>query len=539
MGLAIRTMGPPRPLISSAYQRCRLSDQVCRLAVILTRSSHSLRISSPFYGDYQSVVYEQGKGRRWMEVAKIVELVKLRSRQWMKTKVKSFLYPLSSWKCYSEGNFAAMMYGWETIFGFSFQGLGSDFSDTGIGSCLEEFQDLRFSSTDVADNWDGMLSIKTTCISDTEIHNYEINLKESASARITKLPSNTKNGAKFSGSEVCLSSFVSLDLLLADIHSFSQKMLILRIRNVAIQLKAEDHDLPESRYEKVFLANECQQLPNSASNLELLKSGIEDYVLKHGNNLSNKCNSCFPSSEQLKVGSGVACCRDNRLHTELVTEAVIVISNISMQNTTCFRNYGDKTEVLYFKDFSPCTISQSSMKALKRIDWKRYGLNLGGIVEQDGVTLLEWENLPTDTHIDITMIPAPRISQLERNLVKRAVKLSLDDLKVKHSGDFLSSRALQIRRYAPDLAKTIAGLILSSSDLDFQGECFSLLGLQSQEVRTEIVENCIEERIVSVIEMNDKKPNNPQEVAPFLFEEDPVQEIEIEFQENDFGPFDL
>ena len=26
-------------------------------------------------------------------------------------------------------------------------------SDTGIGSCLEEFQDLRFSSTDVADNW--------------------------------------------------------------------------------------------------------------------------------------------------------------------------------------------------------------------------------------------------------------------------------------------------------------------------------------------------------------------------------------------------
>ena len=34
-------------LISSAYQRCRLSEQICRLSVILTRSSSSsLRISS-------------------------------------------------------------------------------------------------------------------------------------------------------------------------------------------------------------------------------------------------------------------------------------------------------------------------------------------------------------------------------------------------------------------------------------------------------------------------------------------------------------
>ncbi|XP_052725981.1 type 2 DNA topoisomerase 6 subunit B-like [Vigna angularis] len=482
-------------LISSAYQRCRLSEQICRLAIILTRSSSvhpSLRIS---------------------------------------------------------------------------------ISDTGIGSCLEEFQDLRFSSTDFADNWDGILSLKTTSIMDTEIHSYQINLKERGSSRITRLPSNTKNGAKFSGSEAYLSCFVSRDLLLSDIHTFIQKMQILKIPNIAIQLVAEDCDDPESRYEKIFLANECKQLPMSASNLELLKSGIEDYVVKHGNNLSNMCNSCFPSWEQLKVGIGVACCTDNRLNTELVMEAVILMSNISMQNIACFREYDNRTEVLYFKDFSPCTISRSSMKALQSIDWKTYGLNLRGTVEQDGVTLLEWENMPTDTHIDIvlhvyhkqypaldksflslsetvksvlhrhivkTMIPAPRkLSPLDRNLVKRAVKLSLDDLKANHSQDFLSSRALQIRSYAPDLAKTIAGLILSSSDLDFQGECFSLLGLQSQEVGTEIVESCIEERIVSVIEMNDKKPNNSQQVAPYLFEEleNPVRESE--FQENDFSPLDF
>jgi len=50
--------------------------------------------------------------------------------------------------------------------------------------------------------------------------------------------------------------------------------------------------------------------------------------------------------EQLKVGVGVACCTDNRLHTELVMEAVILISNnVSMQNITCFREYDNKTEV--------------------------------------------------------------------------------------------------------------------------------------------------------------------------------------------------
>lgn len=48
-------------------------------------------------------------------------------------------------------------------------------------------------------------------------------------------------------------------------------------------------------------------------------------------------------------------------------------------------------------------MSQSSMKALKGIGWKRYGLHLGGIVEKDGFAILEWENLPSDTHIDIVL----------------------------------------------------------------------------------------------------------------------------------------
>jgi len=97
----------------------------------------------------------------------------------------------------------------------------------------------------------------------------------------------------------------------------------------------------------------------------------------------------------------------------------------------------------------------------------------------------------------------------------------------------------QVRNYAPDLAQTIAGLILSSSDLDFQRECFSLLGLQSQDVGTEIMENSIKEKIVSVIETNDKDPDKSKEIAPFLFEEDDhIHEPEVEFHESDFSYLD-
>ncbi|KAK4261320.1 hypothetical protein QN277_004333 [Acacia crassicarpa] len=310
-------------LISSAFQRCRLSEQICRLSVILNSSSSSRHPS--------------------------VQI---------------------------------------------------SISDTGIGSCLKEFQDLKFSWGGITENWDGMLRVNTTSISDTEVYNYQISLKENRSSRrINRLPSHQKNGAKFSGTEVLLSFVESLDILLAGVHSFLQKMLILRIPNIAIQLVAEDCDVPGSRYEKVFLANKSMQSPILALNLEHLKSGFEQYILTHGNSLNSECSSCFPSWEHLKVGSGRACCTEN----ELVMEAVIVISDISKDDNTCLRESGDKTEVLYFKDFSPSTIPQSSMKAMKSVHWRKYGLNLVGIAQQDGCALLEWENLPKDTHIYIVL----------------------------------------------------------------------------------------------------------------------------------------
>ena len=87
---------------------------------------------------------------------------------------------------------------------------------------------------------------------------------------------------------------------------------------------------------------------------------------------------------------------------------------------------------------------------------------------------------------------------------------------------------LQIQSYAPDLAKSIAGLILSSDDSNFKGECFSILGLQLGNIEEDSVEKCIKDKIISAIDMNDSKP--PQlrctETAPFLFGDDHMIHIQ-------------
>ncbi|XP_059656119.1 type 2 DNA topoisomerase 6 subunit B-like [Cornus florida] len=429
-------------------------------------------------------------------------------------------------------------------------------SDTGVGSFLEEFQDLKCTGDPAStEKWDGVISVTTTTICDNEIYHYRLDLKEIVSARrITKLPSNSKNGAKFSGTEVSLSAMESIDDLLAEITNFFRKILILKIPKVAVELVVDCGDIPGSQYENLILANECIHLPSPASSIDCLKSGLEDYVLKHENILNNICHSCFSSREHLKVGSGVTCSPENHRRNGQVMEAVIIISELSDPTTSsCFRARDAKTEVFYFKDFTLCSISQSSLDALTSIDWKSFGLTLRSIADQDGCALLEWGNLPPHAHIDIAlhcyhkqvMIPAAtHKTQRDRSFTKKAVKLALNDLKEKNKGVLLSSHALKICSYAPDLARTVAGLILSSNDLDFQGECFSMLGLQFQEIEGKVVENCIKERIISVIEMNDRKPRKGREDAPVLFDDDCFQEPDLldeEYEEGEdaFSSLDL
>lgn len=268
-----------------------------------------------------------------------------------------------------------------------------------------EFQDLKFLRDPfLAETWDGVISIATTSICDKEIYHHSLNLKESVPMRrLTKLPPGTKNGAKFSGTEVSLLTSETVDNLLAEIIYFLQKMLILRIPKVVIELVVDRGDSPGSRCENIIQAIQCVST-SPASNIDYLKSGLKDYVFKHGNRLDNICNSCFSSGECLKVGSGVACSTESNRNAGQVMEAVIIISeSLESMSPSCLRLHSTKTEVLYFKDFVPCSISQSSLNALTSIDWKSYGLNLRSISDQNDDALLEWENLPPNFHIDIVL----------------------------------------------------------------------------------------------------------------------------------------
>ncbi|XP_037497141.1 type 2 DNA topoisomerase 6 subunit B-like isoform X2 [Jatropha curcas] len=437
-------------LISSAFQRCRVSDDICRLSVLLK--------SSP---------------------ASDLPIIQI------------------------------------------------SISDTGIGSSLEEFQNLRCRMEAInAEIWDGLLSVTTTSFCDNEVYHYLLNLRETISSRrLTRLPSNPKNGTKFSGTEARLSISERLDILVSQINCFFHKILILKISNVAIEMVVEREDVPGSHSEHFFLADDSYPLPFSISNVEHLTSGLEDYVLKHGHMLNQTCNSCFPTGENLKVGNGTACSLESHRSSGpgLMMEVVIIISELE---PTC-PSYGkcsSKTDVLYFEDFKPCPISESLQNALTSIDWKSYGLTLGNNVDEGG-NLPIGANLPAHTrmvmvlhcyHKQEVISPSARpMTRTNRHLIKRAVKLALDDLKEKHAG-------ILVRSYAPDLARSIAGLVLSSNDPDFQEECFSLLGLQSREIRGETVEEIIKEKIISIIDVNDKKSQRSKDVAvaPLLFEGD-------------------
>ncbi|KAL6498121.1 hypothetical protein OROGR_028518 [Orobanche gracilis] len=584
-------------LISCAFQRCRILDDLCRLSVSVKPAPPLLRISDLYWcTDYED------------DVPQMCDFEK-------KTIFEDALR-ISDCKNV-----------------FTKLSLSSTVSDTGVGSTLEEFQVLKYENDPIwASKWglneflmndqccsqlindfvlfmlpyravllpfcsdvgltsciliaDGFLFIATTNtafymepravaqvvhspfkmvnqmgsrstisptssiinqirfllskgIPDKEIHHLKLDLKEVVSSRrLMRLTSTTKNGAKFSGTEVSLSVYEEGDGVVTMLSLFIQKMLILKSPKIAVELTVESGGNINSQPENIVWENPCRSLPMHAENIDYLKLALEDYVSRHGNRLAEACHSCFSSGKNLKVGTGIACSKGNQQSGRQVMEVVIIISEITIpQQSSHFRLYGRTTEVLYYKDFLPCSISQSSLDALTSIDWKKYGLVLKSVGEQDGVTLLEWENLPPSSHIDIvlhryhkqypriywkrfvTTLLSPENNQIDRLLTRKAVKLALTELKEKNAGVLLSERAVKICRYAPDLAKSISGLILSSHDLKFQAECLSLLGLQSQEIEKNMIENCIKDKITSVIASNDRNSWGSREVST-LFSDD-------------------
>ncbi|KAK1425873.1 hypothetical protein QVD17_21235 [Tagetes erecta] len=334
------------------------------------------------------------------------------------------------------------------------------------------------------------------------------------------------NGVLSIATTISFSTFHTVDYLLADINCFFQKMLIMKIPKVGIELIVDKGTFTEHQCVNAIVANDCIDLPSEENNA-WFKLGLVDYVLKHGNQKECVCYSCFPTRERLKTGSGVVC--KSKKNTEITIEAVIIISELSeLSHPSCSRVHGSKTEVIYFIDFSVGLISQPLLNALKSINWKKYGLSIKCISDEDGCAFIEWEDLPPGSHIDIAIHSIE--STLDKNLAQKAVRLALNDLKEKNNGVLLSAHAVKIRSYAPDLAKTIAGLISTSNDSKFKAECASLLGLNSHDAIS--IEHNIKQKLISVIDRNDLKPQTKRmkEKEHLLFNDDCYEELEFSYE---------
>lgn len=107
-------------------------------------------------------------------------------------------------------------------------------------------------------------------------------------------------------------------------------------------------------------------------------------------------------------------------------------------------------QVLYFDNFSPSPIPQVALSALKKIDWKSYGLILASVNDQEGRVFLEWEHFPSYVQIQIALhwyhnkYPTTHKTEPGINLVKKGIKSALDDLKTKHKGFLLSSHSRKV-----------------------------------------------------------------------------------------------
>ena len=162
----------------------------------------------------------------------------------------------------------------------------------------------------------------------------------------------------------------------------------LRLQNVTMDLVVEQGASPGTQTQYVFLMNGDQTPCFTASNLERLKSGLEDCVLRHGNCLEMMCEQCFSDRyiicyailvskhlrlnlvllepmylqssnvkydksgyilyifrKHLKVGSGTACPEENRKRPGGTMEVVIVISDLLETTRHCSRSCEGKTEV--------------------------------------------------------------------------------------------------------------------------------------------------------------------------------------------------
>ncbi|PKU79756.1 hypothetical protein MA16_Dca010984 [Dendrobium catenatum] len=326
-------------------------------------------------------------------------------------------------------------------------------------------------------------------------------------------------------------------------RDFSKFRGSVGFEDIVVDLSVQNMDNNCSIHEQFLPKTEDPSLvpaPLSESNIEAMSSGLEDYILKHRGSAEIVCSV---RREDLKVGMGHASNLKTARNAGHVFDVAIVIVPASTV-PCCLRASSQTTEVLYFQNFSPSSIPKIALSTLEGIKWPTYGLKLKEIlVDGDGFAVLQWEDLPL-AHMDIAIhsfyikeLPT-RQETTERKFLRKAIKTALDDLKTKYAGLFLSSHSRkQIQKYAPDLSRSIASLIVSANDQEFQRECASLLGLDSEDSNHETLELCIQEKLMKIICVNDMK-KGARDSAPNLFESEPLYDDDCIEDDGDDGDDD-
>ncbi|URD78954.1 hypothetical protein MUK42_05173 [Musa troglodytarum] len=345
-------------------------------------------------------------------------------------------------------------------------------SDTGVGSSLVEFQDLDRGMCSVSsDKWDGMLSITTTGTRDKDIHNYHLNLREAltSKSRLNTLPPTCKNHGTFRqdlldysaflGTEVCFSTAEedNIDDFMAWVFPFVQKTSVslsfafadiptedtfasycASILNLAVDLTVE-HTENLGRYNHLLQETDDIYLPLSLSNNERLLLSLKSYVLRHRNALDKECQLCFTSRDCV----------------HLFLERSFKVWNWGCkQHPKCQRFWTDSGSG---NSDNICAITVLSVEIELCYFTGHYFSSSSCYFNKIFLNLLN------------KIVTRERTSA-DRNLIKKAVKIALDDLKAKYAGTLLSCRSVKIRNHVPDLSRTIASLILSSNDPEFHGK---------------------------------------------------------------------
>ncbi|KAG0461531.1 hypothetical protein HPP92_021828 [Vanilla planifolia] len=100
------------------------------------------------------------------------------------------------------------------------------------------------------------------------------------------------------------------------------------------------------------------------------------------------------------------------------------------------------------------------------------------------------------------------------------------------------SQNTEIQKHAPALSRTIACLVTSSKDEEFQAECARLLGLEAASACNEMLELRIRDKLTETIAMNDLKHKKAKDMAPDLFQCEPVNAENCleKYDDEDCGP---